>query len=471
MGSVTDRTGPPAARPAVGGRDALLCPVARRTWRSPGGFWADRRGRTASGRSRTASSSSSGPGTSTNLRLAAGATGRYRALGEHWARLPVPRFRRLQVARGGRLGARPRTGRRRWRAAADEAIDARRAARSAPTATSTASSRSWRRRSEYRDLAWGHELYCVGHLIQAAVAWHRALGDDRLLDVAIRAADSVDRELGPGRPDGHRRPPRGRDGPRRAVPDDRRAPVPRPRAPVRRRCAGHGLLGAGRFGPAYWQDHAPGARGADGRRPRRPPAVPRLRRRRRRDGARRRGAARRGPAALARHGRDAHVPDRWARQPPPRRVVRRPVRAAARPGLRRDVRGDRQRHARLAPAPRDRRPGLRRRRSSGRSTTACCPGSRSTGPTSSTSTRSSGGRRRAPRRPAAGERRAVVPVCLLPAEPHAHCSARGSSTSRPPTTSGIQLHQYATRRDPGRGPAGRSASRSRPTTRGTAGSR
>ena len=37
---------------------------------------------------------------------------------------------------------------------------------------------------EYQDLAWGHELYCFGHLIQAAVAWHRALGDDRLLSVA-----------------------------------------------------------------------------------------------------------------------------------------------------------------------------------------------------------------------------------------------------------------------------------------------
>ena len=37
----------------------------------------------------------------------------------------------------------------------------------------------------YRDLAWGHEFYCVGHLIQAAVAWHRALGDDRLLTIAI----------------------------------------------------------------------------------------------------------------------------------------------------------------------------------------------------------------------------------------------------------------------------------------------
>ena len=35
------------------------------------------------------------------------------------------------------------------------------------------------------------------------------------------------------------------------------------------------------------------------------------------------------PPALAGHGRHAHVPDRWPRQPPPRRGVRRPVRAAA----------------------------------------------------------------------------------------------------------------------------------------------
>ena len=51
--------------------------------------------------------------------------------------------------------------------------------------------------TEYRDLAWGHELYCYGHLLQAAIAWHRALGDDRLLLVAERAVASAERELGP----------------------------------------------------------------------------------------------------------------------------------------------------------------------------------------------------------------------------------------------------------------------------------
>jgi DUF1680 family protein len=35
----------------------------------------------------------------------------------------------------------------------------------------------------------GHELYCGGHLIQAAVAWSRAVDDDRLLGAAVRFAD------------------------------------------------------------------------------------------------------------------------------------------------------------------------------------------------------------------------------------------------------------------------------------------
>jgi DUF1680 family protein len=55
----------------------------------------------------------------------------------------------------------------------------------------------------YSDLRWGHELYCAGHLIQAAVAHHRATGRPELLDVARRFADHVDTMFGPvgsGRP-------------------------------------------------------------------------------------------------------------------------------------------------------------------------------------------------------------------------------------------------------------------------------
>ncbi|WP_425246149.1 glycoside hydrolase family 127 protein [Streptomyces sp. NEAU-NA10] len=49
----------------------------------------------------------------------------------------------------------------------------------------------------YRDLRWGHELYCAGHLIQAAVAHHRATGRTELLDVAVRFADQIDSVFGP----------------------------------------------------------------------------------------------------------------------------------------------------------------------------------------------------------------------------------------------------------------------------------
>lgn len=49
----------------------------------------------------------------------------------------------------------------------------------------------------YTDLSSGHELYCTGHLLQAAVARVRTVGEDKLVDVARRAADHVCREFGP----------------------------------------------------------------------------------------------------------------------------------------------------------------------------------------------------------------------------------------------------------------------------------
>ncbi|MGQ9687157.1 MAG: glycoside hydrolase family 127 protein, partial [Thiobacillaceae bacterium] len=44
-----------------------------------------------------------------------------------------------------------------------------------------------------------HELYCAGHLFQAAVAHHRATGQNSLLDVARRFADYIDSVFGPGK--------------------------------------------------------------------------------------------------------------------------------------------------------------------------------------------------------------------------------------------------------------------------------
>lgn len=51
----------------------------------------------------------------------------------------------------------------------------------------------------FSNLAWHHELYCCGHLIQAAVAHARGRGDETLLGVARRFADHVDAVFGPGR--------------------------------------------------------------------------------------------------------------------------------------------------------------------------------------------------------------------------------------------------------------------------------
>jgi DUF1680 family protein len=52
---------------------------------------------------------------------------------------------------------------------------------------------------KWSDLDFGHELYCAGHLIQAAVAFKRALNDDRLLEVVRRLMDHIETMFGPGK--------------------------------------------------------------------------------------------------------------------------------------------------------------------------------------------------------------------------------------------------------------------------------
>jgi DUF1680 family protein len=49
----------------------------------------------------------------------------------------------------------------------------------------------------YADLAFGHELYCTGHLLQAAVARARTAGGGPLVDAARKAADHVCAAFGP----------------------------------------------------------------------------------------------------------------------------------------------------------------------------------------------------------------------------------------------------------------------------------
>lgn len=109
----------------------------------------------------------------------------------------------------------------------------------------------------WQDLQHGHELYCAGHLFQAAVAYYRGTGDERLLNVSRRFADYIDSVFGPGKragTPGH--------------PEVETALVELYRATGERRYLdlalyfldqrGRGLLGTHRWGtPAYYQDHVP----------------------------------------------------------------------------------------------------------------------------------------------------------------------------------------------------------------------
>lgn len=51
----------------------------------------------------------------------------------------------------------------------------------------------------WTDLANMHELYCAGHLIQAAIAHYRVTGERKLLEAAIRFADHIDGVFGPSK--------------------------------------------------------------------------------------------------------------------------------------------------------------------------------------------------------------------------------------------------------------------------------
>ena len=109
---------------------------------------------------------------------------------------------------------------------------------------------------KFTKLELTHEMYVLGHLIQAGVALARANGRTDLLELSRRFADLVDRRFGPGREPGicgH--------------PELETALVELYRETGERRYLelashqieerGHGLLEAGGFGPRYFQDHAP----------------------------------------------------------------------------------------------------------------------------------------------------------------------------------------------------------------------
>ena len=56
-----------------------------------------------------------------------------------------------------------------------------------------------RAQERFTNFRHGHELYCLGHLLQSGIAYYRATGEWRLLDVGIRYADFVVSQLGSGK--------------------------------------------------------------------------------------------------------------------------------------------------------------------------------------------------------------------------------------------------------------------------------
>lgn len=58
----------------------------------------------------------------------------------------------------------------------------------------------------HRDMLHGHELYCLGHMIQAGIAYWRATGKRDLMDAGIRFVRYLEQRFGPGKEplyDGH----------------------------------------------------------------------------------------------------------------------------------------------------------------------------------------------------------------------------------------------------------------------------
>ena len=108
----------------------------------------------------------------------------------------------------------------------------------------------------YVELPMGHELYCAGHLIQAAVAHSRVTGRTDLLTIATRLVDNVEAALGPAAQPGvcgHPEIEMALVELYRLTGEERHLALAR--CFLDRR--GHGLLGPGTYGPAYYQDDRP----------------------------------------------------------------------------------------------------------------------------------------------------------------------------------------------------------------------
>jgi DUF1680 family protein len=107
----------------------------------------------------------------------------------------------------------------------------------------------------FTDLPQGHELYKLGHLLQAAIAWSYA-GRTDLLDIALRYVELVHTTFGAGgldRIDGHPEIETALVELSRVTGDPRHRELARRIVDLR----GYRTIGEGAFGGAYYQDQVP----------------------------------------------------------------------------------------------------------------------------------------------------------------------------------------------------------------------
>ena len=235
------------------GARATLLPMGAEQVRITGGFWAERQRTNRSVSLPEAAERLEEAGNFENLRLAAGqSSGAYRTpTGEPLPFLDSDVYKWLEAI-GWELGREPSPELEKL---ADDAIALVAAAQDDDGYLNSyyqvvEPDRRW------VDLAHGHELYCAGHLIQAAVSHARGRGDQALLEVARGVADCIDREFGTGQREGVP-----------GHPEIEMALVELYRLTGEERYLrlaayfvderGRGLAGFSRYGSSYFQDHQP----------------------------------------------------------------------------------------------------------------------------------------------------------------------------------------------------------------------
>ncbi len=109
---------------------------------------------------------------------------------------------------------------------------------------------------KFAELHWTHEMYVLGHWIQAGIALDRTTGRSELLERSVRFVDLVERRFGPGREDGipgHPEIETALVELYRHTGEERHLRLAQHLVDQR----GRGILPGGALGTHYFQDHAP----------------------------------------------------------------------------------------------------------------------------------------------------------------------------------------------------------------------